>query len=214
MKEEELIKHACELAAACDEVGADYYFDAMEVVDDYLAQLGFNPDPYKATSPQAWALETFCDELCAAWDTHVAKGAASGSIHDAFDQAAMCIRWTCEEWHESHGLVDEFWVDFDRCTYLEELEQFISKCDAQAVSAIRRLRKKYKPEAESEYHAIEQKREYRRISKEVLRNYREEWRAIKAKARIIQNDHGNFRVCVRNGQVVDVASLHSLTKDS
>jgi hypothetical protein len=144
----------------------------------------------------------------------VAKGAASGSIHDAFDQAAMCIRWTCEEWHESHGLVDEFWVDFDRCTYLEELEQFISKCDAQAVSAIRRLRKKYKPEAESEYHAIEQKREYRRISKEVLRNYREEWRAIKAKARIIQNDHGNFRVCVRNGQVVDVASLHSLTKDS
>ena len=80
MKEEELIKHACELAAACEAFRADYYTDAMEVVDDYLAQLGFNPDPYKATSPQAWALETFCDELCAAWDTHVAKGAAAAAF--------------------------------------------------------------------------------------------------------------------------------------
>ena len=208
---EEQLKHAIqELVAACESQGADFR-DDPEFVDEYLVRIGFHLDP-NATSPEEMEqLEHFHDEFCKAWQQREAEGHIDDRIRDAFSTAKSEIRLISDIWHDEHSSVDEFWPNFTCSVDLQELDEFIENRDGLLVSTIRDLLHYYDQQAESEYHAMEQKRLYRWAVKKVLSEMRDGFYAIRAKARVVKNEDNMVVLTVKHKLPFDVSRVPAMT---
>ena len=206
MDREQIVRYARELAATCEKtLGIDP--DAPDVVDDHLKKIGFCVDPYRATTEEAKQLAEFLEAFCSAWSQREAGGKSDHRVRDAADNVMFAIRMTLDVWHDEHSLVDEFWSDFSDYATVEDLDEYIRKKDVRIVAKLRRVANKYRSEAETEYQALEEDRSLRRRFKQLLNDWREGCRAIRAKAFRVQDENGGFRVVVENGLLVDVYAL-------
>ena len=180
MNEEQMKEAARELVAACESQGADFR-DNPEFVDEYLVRIGFQSDPYAPSPEEMEQLEHFHDAFCKAWQQREAEGHVDDTMRDAFSTAESEIRLKSDIWHDEHPLVDEFWPDFTCSVNLQEVYEYMDKSDGMIVSAIRDRIHHFDQESESEYHAMEQKREFLRVVKKLLKDFREGYRAIRQK---------------------------------
>ena len=188
MNEKHLKDAARELAATCELLVAELD-DNPNVMFDYLTQRGLCDDHGGATPKEIEQLEHFHDELCKAWKQRELGGDIDESIRDAFRVVECNIHCTSALWHNQCPLVDEFWLNFTCHADLHEVYEYMDKSDGIVVSAIQDLLHYYEQEAESEYAAMEHKREFLRVVKKLLKNFREGYRAIRAKACVVKDEN-------------------------
>ena len=207
---EEQLKHAAhELAATCESLAAESE-DNEDAIFEYLTRLGLNLLAFEATPGEMWQVERFWGEFREAWKQREAKGDVTESMRDAFDAVNKELWRASETWHDTCPRVDEFWLDYTTCLELEELNELLDHHDKLFMSGMHELLKEYEPEAENEYHALEQRRDYERAAKEVMRETREEARAIRAKARVVKNECDMVGMIVKDGRVFDVHRVPAL----
>lgn len=213
MNREQIRRHAHELAASCEKtLGTNT--DDPGIVDDYLERLGFCVDPCRATTEEARQLDELYEAFCSAWKEREASGDIDDRVRDAANNVMYAIHMTLELWHDEHSFIEEYWRDFSGYATVEELDEYIRRKDAQIVAKLRRFANKYRSKAESEYQALEERRALRRRLKQLLRDWREGCRAIRAKSLRVKDENGGFRVVVEDGLFVDVTTLRSDVKES
>ena len=193
MTNEELTKAAVELAATCETSGVD----DPETVDDaggpemfvvgQVERLGLVADPWHAPPEEERQAGTLPGRVPPRVGAACGSGRQDENARRAFEKLAAGIDYLCQLWHENHSILEEFWTDFECCSDLDTLEEYLKKGEEKIRRGVVRTGGNWGPAGRRQARERERKRQE---LEKILLNLGEGHGAILAKARLLRDRRG------------------------